>query len=69
MGPIELLFFAIGVFFAFVGVIRGYQAVLNEDKLDLDTVTAVIEVKVTPQREEMIYSHGATISHKIGQDT
>jgi DNA-binding Lrp family transcriptional regulator len=33
------------------GVIRGYQAVLDEDKLDLDTVTAVIEVKVTPQRE------------------
>jgi DNA-binding Lrp family transcriptional regulator len=33
------------------GVIRGYQAVLNEDKLDLDTVTAVIEVKVAPQRE------------------
>ena len=33
------------------GVIRGYQAVLDEDKLDLDRVTAVIEVKVTPQRE------------------
>jgi DNA-binding Lrp family transcriptional regulator len=33
------------------GVIRGYQAVLNEDRLDLDKVTAVIEVKVTPQRE------------------
>lgn len=33
------------------GVIRGYQAILNEDKLDLDKVTAVIEVKVTPQRE------------------
>lgn len=33
------------------GVIRGYQAVLNEDQLDLDKVTAVIEVKVTPQRE------------------
>ena len=33
------------------GVIRGYQAILNEDKLELDTVTAVIEVKVTPQRE------------------
>jgi len=33
------------------GVIRGYQAILNEDELDLDTVTAVIEVKVTPQRE------------------
>jgi len=33
------------------GVIRGYQAVLNEDQLDPDRVTAVIEVKVTPQRE------------------
>ena len=33
------------------GVIRGYQAILDEDKLDLDTVTAVIEVKVAPQRE------------------
>ncbi len=33
------------------GVIRGYQAVLNEDQLDLDTLTAVIEVKITPQRE------------------
>src|SRR5512136_2500695 len=33
------------------GIIRGYQAILNEDKLELDTVTAVIEVKVTPQRE------------------
>ena len=33
------------------GVIRAYQAVLNEDQLGLDKVTAVIEVKVTPQRE------------------
>jgi DNA-binding Lrp family transcriptional regulator len=33
------------------GVIRGYQAILNEDRLELDNVTAVIEVKVTPQRE------------------
>src|SRR6266404_5284926 len=32
-------------------VIRGYQAILNEDQLNLDTVTAVIEVKVRPQRE------------------
>ena len=32
------------------GVIRGYQAVLNEDALNLDTVTAVIVVKVTPER-------------------
>ena len=33
------------------GVIRGYQAVVDEDKLDLNRVTAVIEVKVTPERE------------------
>ena len=33
------------------GVIRGYQAILNDDRLELDKVTAVIEVKVTPQRE------------------
>ncbi|SRR5581483_3113896 len=33
------------------GVIRGYQAVLNDETIDSDKVTAVIEVKVTPQRE------------------
>ena len=33
------------------GVICGYQAILDEDQLELDKVTAVIEVKVTPQRE------------------
>ncbi len=33
------------------GVIRGYVAILNEDQLDLDRVTAVIEVKVTPERD------------------
>jgi DNA-binding Lrp family transcriptional regulator len=33
------------------GVIRGYQAIVNEDALDLERVTAVIEVKVTPERE------------------
>ena len=33
------------------GVIRGYQAILNEDQLELGKVTAVIEVKVSPQRE------------------
>lgn len=32
------------------GVIRGYQAVVNEDVLDMNRVTAVIEVKVTPER-------------------
>lgn len=33
------------------GIIRGYHAILNEDRLDLDRVTAVIEVRVTPERE------------------
>ncbi len=33
------------------GIIRGYQAVVNEDVLDIETVTAVIEVKVSPERE------------------
>ena len=33
------------------GVIKAYQAIVNEDELDLNRVTAVIEVKVTPERE------------------
>ena len=33
------------------GVIRGYQAIVNEDQLDLNQVRAVIEVKITPERE------------------
>ncbi len=33
------------------GVIRGYQAILDEDSLDLDKVSAVIEIKLTPERE------------------
>lgn len=33
------------------GIIRGYQAVVNTDQLDVDIVRAVIEVKVTPERE------------------
>ena len=45
------------------GVIRGYQAILNEDELDLDKVTAVIEVKVTPQREGGF----DTIAHRISR--
>jgi DNA-binding Lrp family transcriptional regulator len=32
------------------GVIRGYQAVINEDKLELDRVRSVIEVRMTPDR-------------------
>jgi DNA-binding Lrp family transcriptional regulator len=45
------------------GVIRGYQAILNEDQLDLDKVTAVIEVKITPQREGGF----DTIAERIGR--
>ena len=33
------------------GVIRGYQAVVNEDRLGVNDVHAVIEVKVTPERD------------------
>lgn len=33
------------------GVIRAYQAVVNEEKLDSSIVTTVIEVKVTPESE------------------
>lgn len=33
------------------GVIRGYHAVVNEEALDLEVVHAVIEVKITPERD------------------
>lgn len=33
------------------GIIRGYQAIVNTDQLDVSFVRAVIEVKVTPERE------------------
>ena len=33
------------------GIIRAYQAVVNEEKLDSSLVTTVIEVKVTPEIE------------------
>ena len=33
------------------GVILGYRTVLNEEKLDVEIVRAVIEVKITPERE------------------
>jgi len=34
------------------GVIKGYLAVIDEEQVESDSVTAVIEVKVTPQRED-----------------
>ena len=33
------------------GVILGYHTVINEEKLEVDIVRAVIEVKITPARE------------------
>ncbi len=33
------------------GIIQGYQAVINEDQLDGAPVTAVIEVRLTAERE------------------
>ena len=33
------------------GVILGYRTVINEEKLEGDIVRAVIEVKITPERE------------------
>jgi len=33
------------------GVIRAYQAVINDEKLDASLVTTVIEVKVTPESD------------------
>jgi DNA-binding Lrp family transcriptional regulator len=32
------------------GIILGYQAIINREQWDTDTVTAVIEVRVTPER-------------------
>lgn len=33
------------------GIILGYRTILNEEKLGVDTVRSVIEVKITPERE------------------
>jgi len=33
------------------GIIRGYQAIVNEDQLDLENVEAVIEIRITPERK------------------
>ncbi len=34
------------------GVIRGYKAIIDWDKIDREYVTAYIEVKVTPKRDQ-----------------
>lgn len=33
------------------GVIMGYSAVVNEEKIDQEQVTAIIELRVTPQKD------------------
>jgi len=38
-------------FFESEQIILGYRTILNEEKLGVDTVRAVIEVKITPERE------------------
>ena len=37
--------------YEFNGVILGYRAIINEEKLNVELVRAVIEVKITPERE------------------
>lgn len=38
-------------FFEAEHIILGYRTILNEEKLGVDTVRALIEVKITPERE------------------
>lgn len=33
------------------GVVLGYQAIINREKWDTEKITAVIEVKITPERD------------------
>ncbi len=33
------------------GIIKGYSAIVDENRVDKDTVIAIIELKVTPQRD------------------
>ncbi len=33
------------------GIILGYQAIINREMWDIDKVTAIIEVKITPERD------------------
>lgn len=44
------------------GIIRGYQAIIHEEKAHRDTVTALIEVKVTPERKDGFN----TVARRVG---
>ena len=45
------------------GVILGYQAILNEDKLDTDLVQAIIGVKITPVKDGGFDNIARCLSH------
>lgn len=45
------------------GIIRAYQVLINEEKLDQSLVTTVIEVKVTPENEGGFDRIAQRISH------
>lgn len=44
------------------GIIKGYSAIVNEDLIDSDSVTAIIELKVTPRRDSGFDEIAAEIS-------
>lgn len=45
------------------GVLKGYKAIINKDKAEVETVTALIEIKVQPK-----YEHGFDdVANKIAQ--
>ena len=33
------------------GIIKGYSVILNEEAINIDMVTAIVELRVTPQRD------------------
>lgn len=50
------------------GIIRGYRAIINEDKVGLEKVRAAIEVKITPERNGGFDRRAREIS-KFGEVT
>ena len=45
------------------GVLKGYKAIIDKDKADVETVTALIEIKVQPK-----YGHGFNdVANRISQ--
>ena len=45
------------------GILKGYKAIIDKDKADVETVTALIEIKVQPK-----YGHGFNdVANRISQ--